>query len=140
MGRFRVFIKAYDEALFLDTRFGGLDLEDSVEAACRSARSALAVFGVATAGDDWVLRELPPALTPPEQQAVKRAFYELLLILADGVSQTPKAEPAQRAKIRAADPRPDNQCALCADTGLSRAPIHIPRRVGGSHRSHSRTG
>jgi eukaryotic-like serine/threonine-protein kinase len=96
--RFRQFITAQDEALFLDTRFGGLDLEYSVEAACRSARSALAVFGAAASGDEWVLCALPPTLTPPQQETVKRGFYELLLILADGVSQTPKVEPAQRAQ------------------------------------------
>jgi len=96
--RYSRFIAARDQALFLDTRFAGLDLENAVEATCRSARAGLTVFGAAASCDQWELNALPSALTPQQQDAVKRGFYELLLILADAVSQTSGAEPQQRAQ------------------------------------------
>ena len=86
-----------DQALFLDTRFSGLDTPNSLEATCRSARAGLAVFGNGGEGDVWSLATLPAELTSDEQAEVTDGFYELLLILADAVSQSPEAEPGQRA-------------------------------------------
>ncbi len=94
IGRFRELL---DEAHFLDTRFGGLDRQNGLETTCSTARAGLEVFGVGATGDLWTL-EPPSALTREEQDEVANGFYELLLILADAVSQSPAAEPAPRAE------------------------------------------
>jgi serine/threonine protein kinase/tetratricopeptide (TPR) repeat protein len=95
----RDFGKARDEALFLDTRFAGLSPENSLEATCRYARAGLGVFGAGAAGDEWTLVTPPPnQLTSPAQAEIAEGFYELLLILADAVAQSPGAEPTERAE------------------------------------------
>ncbi|MGP0063057.1 MAG: protein kinase domain-containing protein [Isosphaeraceae bacterium] len=96
--RFRRFLDLRDEALFLDSRFGGLDQGNALEATCRTARDGLEVFGVGGKGDKWALTALPPALSPEQQDEVKVGFYQLLLILADAVSQSPEKEPRRRAE------------------------------------------
>jgi tetratricopeptide (TPR) repeat protein len=86
-----------DEAKFLDTRFGGLDPGDVLEATCREARASLAAFGSGAGGDLWTLPALPAQLTARECDEVTNGFYELLLILADAVSQLPGAKRAEQA-------------------------------------------
>ena len=95
---FRRFLGFRDEALFLDSRFGGLDTENALEATCRTARAGLEVFGVGVAGDKWALAPLPPSLSSEEQDEVKAGFYELLLILADAISQSKEGETEQQAQ------------------------------------------
>ena len=97
--QFRRFLDFRDEALFLDTRFGGLDPGCRFEATRPvTTRAGLGVFGVAASGDeDRTLAALPPSLSPQQRDEVAGGFYELLLILADAVSQSPGAEPRQRA-------------------------------------------
>ncbi len=56
------------------------------------------MFGVGGAGDLWALATLPSELTEEEKADVANGFYELLLILADAVSQSPAAESCQRAE------------------------------------------
>ena len=87
-----------DEARFLDIRFGGLTAANSVEATCQFARAGLKVFGVGQAGDQWALGPLPSQLSADERDEVADGFYELLLILADAVSQSPGTMPARRAE------------------------------------------
>ena len=96
--RFRRFIELRDEALFLDTTRFADGLGNSPEATCRAAREGLRVFGQSGSGDEWTLSSLPPALSSPEREEVKSGFYQLLLVLADAVSQSPGAKPAQRAE------------------------------------------
>jgi tetratricopeptide (TPR) repeat protein/tRNA A-37 threonylcarbamoyl transferase component Bud32 len=96
--QFHRFLALRDEALFLDSRFGGLDQGNSLEATCRTARDGLEVFGLGAAADEWALAQLPPSLSSKDQDDVKAGFYELLLILADAVSQLPEDEPGQRAE------------------------------------------
>jgi eukaryotic-like serine/threonine-protein kinase len=95
--RFDRFVDFRDEALFLDSRFGGLDTGNALDATCRTARAGLGVFGLGAANDEWVLAALPPSLSPEGQDEVKTGFYELLLILADAVSQLPDDQTEERA-------------------------------------------
>ncbi len=95
--RFHQFVDRRDEALFLDTTRFAAGLGNSVEATCRAAREGLRIFGAAAAGDEWALSPLPPALSSQERDEVTSGFYQLLLILADAVSQLPGAGPAERA-------------------------------------------
>jgi eukaryotic-like serine/threonine-protein kinase len=96
--RFHRFLDCRDEALFLDTtRFADL-LGTSVLATCQAARDGLGVFGHASTGDEWDLSPLPPVLSSRDRDEIKSGFYQLLLILADAVSQSPGAEPAKRAE------------------------------------------
>jgi eukaryotic-like serine/threonine-protein kinase len=87
-----------DEALFRDTRYGGLSPANSLEETCRYARHGLGIFGVGATGDQWALRPLPPSLTDDERRDVADGFYELLLILSDAVSSLPGADQAGRAE------------------------------------------
>ncbi len=96
--RFDDFRDARDQALFLDTRFSGLDTPGALAATCRAAWAGLAVFGNGGERDAWSLAALPPELTSDERDEVADGFYELLLILADAVSLSPEAEPVQRAE------------------------------------------
>ena len=96
--RFRRFLDLRDEALFLDTTRFAAGLGNSVETTCTTARDALRVFGEAGTGDEWSLSRLAPALSDQEQDEVKSGFCQLLLVLADAVSQSPGASPAQRAE------------------------------------------
>ena len=72
-------------------------LGHSIEATRRAARDALQVFGEPGSGDEWALAALPPALADQQRDEVKRGFFQLLLVLADAVSELPGAPPAQRA-------------------------------------------
>ena len=77
--------------------FGGLDREIPLETTCRAARAGLEVFGLAArATYGRSAHSLPRCL--PRAKRGQGGFYELLLILADAVSQSPAAEPAQRAE------------------------------------------
>jgi tetratricopeptide (TPR) repeat protein len=96
--QFRRFLDFRDAALFLDSRFGGLDTGNALEATCRTARAGLAVFGPGASGDEWNLAQPPASLSSQERDEVQSGIYELLLILADAVSQSPEEEPAQRAE------------------------------------------
>ncbi len=96
--RLAKFRQLRDVALYLDTRFDGLEPGNSIDATCRSARAGLGVFGVGGAGDRWALATLPSELTEEEKGDVANGFYELLLILADAVSQSPAAESCQQAE------------------------------------------
>jgi eukaryotic-like serine/threonine-protein kinase len=86
------------EAKFLDARFAGIDPDNATEATCREARASLAAFGMAARGDEWTLAPLPAELTPRERDEVTSGFYELLLILAEAVAQSPGASSAERAE------------------------------------------
>jgi tetratricopeptide (TPR) repeat protein len=96
--QFRRFLDLRDEALFLDTTRFAEGLGNSLEATCQAARDGLRVYGDGSTGDEWKLGPLPPALSSQERDEVKRGFYQLLLILADAVSRSPGATPAQRAE------------------------------------------
>jgi eukaryotic-like serine/threonine-protein kinase len=96
--QFRRFLDLRDEALFLDTTRFADGLGNSPEATCRAARDGLRVFGQSGTADEWALSPLPPALSSQERDDVRSGFYQLLLVLADAVSQSPGAKPAQRAE------------------------------------------
>ena len=91
--RLSEFRKHLDEARFFDTRFDELDPASACDASCREARAGLCVFGSGAAGDAWMLDALGEELSDREKDEVKKGFYELLLILADGVAQSP-GDPA----------------------------------------------
>ena len=57
-----------DEALFLDTRYGGLTQANSLEDTCRFARRGLGVFGVGAPDDQWEVGPLP-ARSPSKRRA-----------------------------------------------------------------------
>jgi eukaryotic-like serine/threonine-protein kinase len=96
--RLRRFAVIRDEAIFLETTRYADRVGIPVETTCRAARDGLQVFGEARNGDDWDLSPLPAALSLLERDEVKSGFYQLLLILADAVAQSPGAAPAQRAE------------------------------------------
>ena len=96
--RFRRFIELRDDAFFLDMSGFRDALGHSIEATRRAARDALQVFGESGSGDEWVLAALPAALSDEQRDEVKRDFFQLLLVLADAVSELPGAPPAQRAQ------------------------------------------
>jgi eukaryotic-like serine/threonine-protein kinase len=96
--RLSTFREHLEEAKFLDARFGGLEPDNAVEATCQHARASLATFGSVVDDDLWTLAPLPAELTARERDEVTNGFYELLLILADAVAQSPGASHSERAE------------------------------------------
>lgn len=95
--RFQRFVAGRDEALFNDTRFPDFQPTNQVEATIQHARAALKEFGTAAPGDVWTLGPLPGALSTAEKGEVSAGFYQLLLILADAVFESPSDVSAARA-------------------------------------------
>ncbi len=121
--RLSKFRNRFDEAKFLDTRFGGLDPLSAAEATCREARASLGAFGSGAEGDQWVLTPLPEELTLRERDEVTNKFYELLLILADAVSESRGVAPALRAEqaLRVIDRAPTVRSAATRAFHLRRS-------------------
>ena len=94
--RYVDFLRLWNEALFHDTQFTGLDLASNQEATRRSAQDALGLYAVAGSGGTWALAPLPPSLSVREQGDVAEGCYELLLTLAE-------AEPTPAAGLRRLD-------------------------------------
>ena len=78
--------------------FEELDPASARDASCREARAGLGLFGSVATGDVWTLKALPEKLSDREKEEAKKGFYELLLILADAIAQSPGAPPAERAE------------------------------------------
>jgi tetratricopeptide (TPR) repeat protein len=97
--RYRRFLSARDAAFFLDARLDGRAEPEIAEAIAGAARAGLGVFAGPSApvGDAWPPPTIPASLSPHERDEVSAGSYELLLILADAVSQRPGAGPATRA-------------------------------------------
>ncbi len=96
--RFERFQDARDDALFLDTRFADLGPKDQLEATSRAARAGLGVFGKEEPGDQWSLTAPPMSLSAAEREEVVSGQYQLLLILADAVAQSPDGAVSARAE------------------------------------------
>ena len=111
--RYRQFIRRHDDALFEDTQITGLDSTDNLRVIRQSARAALELFAAeGQQGDEWKLQPWPPSLTEPERNEVALGCYEMLMVLADAVSQplpgessVRQAEEALRILQRAAELR-----------------------------------
>ncbi len=80
--QFEGFRDRYNQALFHDTRYTGLDLPDDQAATRRAAVAALKVYGAAGPGDNWALGSLPVSLSPSDRAEIAGACYELLLVLS----------------------------------------------------------
>jgi tetratricopeptide (TPR) repeat protein len=81
--RLREFQRHYDDALFHQMGFGGMELADSRTSTQAAARAALAVYGLDTPGKSASLLKGDQAhLTLGEHARLIRSCYELLLIWA----------------------------------------------------------
>ncbi len=87
-GRFRVL---FNDALFHDTQFTGLDQASTLDASRRAARAALDLYAKTppTADAAWSLGPLPANLPVAEQGEVAEGCYVLLLLLAE-TEKTPQ--------------------------------------------------
>jgi eukaryotic-like serine/threonine-protein kinase len=95
--RYRQFIRRHDDALFEDTQLTGLDPAESLKVIRKSARATLAIFaGDEWREDEWTLQPLQPSLSPQQQNEVTLGCYEMLMVLADAVSQPLPDESADR--------------------------------------------
>ena len=97
LARYKRFVTGRDDALFLDTRFTGLNWTVRPEAIQRAAAAALGVFMTSDPSGAWRLPPLPSELSPQEQAEDRAGCYELLMNLADAVAQSPGADSSRRA-------------------------------------------
>ena len=83
-------------------RLTGLDSADNLRVIRQSARAALELFAAdGRQGDEWRLQPWPPSLTEPERNEVALGCYEMLMVLADAVSQPlPGESPIRQARKR----------------------------------------
>jgi tetratricopeptide (TPR) repeat protein len=102
--RFADFQKLYDEAVFYQSDYTGLDPEGNIRASRASAARALAEFGLdpgeglkeVVAGD---LAPDPRHFDSRELEKIKASCYELTLLLAESVSHAlPDEDPARQAR------------------------------------------
>jgi tetratricopeptide (TPR) repeat protein len=83
--RYRQFRQRWNEALFHEMRFTGLDLPGNREATRQSAQAALELFAEPGPDFTWTLRPFSPSLTAPERAEVIEGCHVLLLILAEAL-------------------------------------------------------
>ncbi len=96
--RLAAFRRSYDEAVFYQSQYTGLEPDANVRAGRSAARHALELFEP-TAGPGRGLELFPGAFSPAEVDALTERYYELALILADATSQATAGEdPAAQAR------------------------------------------
>ena len=92
---YRQFIERHDDALFQDTQLTGLDPVENIRVIRQSTRTALEVLAADGCRDDtWKLAPWSSWLTEAELQDVGLGYYEMLLVLAEAVSQPLPGESA----------------------------------------------
>jgi len=85
--QFAAFERAYDEAVFYQSQYTGLDPEANLRASRASARLGLKQFDPKSAPDTGL--SLPPnGLDTAEEDLITAHYYELALILAESVAQS----------------------------------------------------
>jgi len=94
--RYAKFLRLWNEALFHDTQFTGLDLSSNQEATRLAAGDALGLYAVAGSGDSWAQAPLPSSLSDRERVEIAEGCYTLLLVMAE-------AEPTPEAGLRRLD-------------------------------------
>ncbi len=96
--RLATFQASYDEAVFYQSQYTGLEPEPNLRASRAAARHALEQFEPA-GGSGTGLALVPGALDASEVEAVTERYYELALIRAEAVSQPLAGEdPAAQAR------------------------------------------
>jgi tetratricopeptide (TPR) repeat protein len=94
--RYAEFVRRWNEALFRDTPFTGLDLASNQAATRSAARAALGLYAVSPSGDSWAQGALPSSLPDKERGDITDGCYTLLLVMAE-------AEPTPEAGLRRLD-------------------------------------
>lgn len=96
---FARFIQLYDEAVFCQAEFTGMDADANLRAARAAAREGLAQF-VVNRGESGGLELNPKQFTAQEIQKITDDYYELSLLLAEAESQPIKGEdPVTQARV-----------------------------------------
>jgi serine/threonine protein kinase/Flp pilus assembly protein TadD len=92
------FRQVYDEAVFYQSDYTGLDPESNLRAGRSAARRALAMFGLGD-GAEAGLHLDKTLFDPAEVEEITSSCYELALILADAVAQPLAGEdPVRQAR------------------------------------------
>jgi serine/threonine protein kinase/tetratricopeptide (TPR) repeat protein len=95
--RFKDFLRLHDEAVFYQSDYTGLDPEANLRASRNAARSALTLFGLDVKSDAKFALD-PTHFDAREAEGITSSCYELILILAEAVSQPMKDEdPIEQA-------------------------------------------
>jgi serine/threonine protein kinase/lipoprotein NlpI len=115
--RYRQFRQRWNEALFHEMRFTGLDLPGNREATRKSAQAALELFAEPGPDSTWTLRPLSASLTAPERAEVREGCHVLLLILAEAL---PRADQGLKTLDQAVQWHPPTRAdhlrrAACLD-------------------------
>jgi eukaryotic-like serine/threonine-protein kinase len=91
--RFVAFLRLYDDAVFYQSEYTGLDPEANLRASRAAASRALAQYGLST-GDGSNTGIDPPRFDKSEVETITANSYELTLILAELISKPLKGEDA----------------------------------------------
>jgi tetratricopeptide (TPR) repeat protein/tRNA A-37 threonylcarbamoyl transferase component Bud32 len=95
----RQFIEHRDAAFFSATRYTGADLPTDAQKTRAAARLALATFANPDVPDRWTFGPPPRTLPPQEQAEIVDGCYQLLLVLAEAVTETlPGEDPVLQAE------------------------------------------
>jgi serine/threonine protein kinase/Tfp pilus assembly protein PilF len=94
--RYSEFVRLWNEALFRDTPFTGLDLASNQAATRSAARAALDLYAVSSSGDSWAQGPLPSSLSDKDRRDITDGCYTLLLVMAE-------AEPTPDRGLRRLD-------------------------------------
>jgi eukaryotic-like serine/threonine-protein kinase len=118
--RLEAFQKPYDDALFYQTLFTGLDVPDSRAQTLSAVETALGSYAMdreTSAGGGFVdrLEKDRPYQSAQEHQRLASACYELLLIRADIEASAPAGSTESEAQSRQ---RADRALQLLAQAGL----------------------
>jgi tetratricopeptide (TPR) repeat protein len=100
--RYARFLKLYDESVFYQSDYTGLDAEANIRASRASASQALALFGKdpvakGSAEERKGLEVVPEYFDARELERIRGSCYELALLLAESTSQPlPGEDPASQ--------------------------------------------
>jgi tetratricopeptide (TPR) repeat protein len=116
----------FNDALFHDTRFTGLDLAGNSLAIRDAVMAALDAFAAPGSGETWSLRSLPASLSDSDRAEVAEKCYELLLVLSQveitadqGLRRLDQAARLRRAPTRAYHLRRAACLARAGDVGAA---------------------
>ncbi len=133
--RFSAFQRSYDEAVFYQSQYTGLDPEANLRASRAAARRALEQFRAEQTARMAGSRSTPATSIPRRLGTITERYYELALILAEAISQPMAGEDRAGTGARSiGNPRPGS-----SGSGRRRRTFHV-RRAGYLQRSGDRDG
>ena len=135
--RFSAFQRYYDEAVFYQSQYTGLEPEANLRASRAAARRALEQFEP-NEGRGAGLALAPAHFDPAEIGTITTRYYELALLLAEAVSQPlPGENAASQVQRGTGNPRP-GRAGPFPDGGVPQPASRLSRTNGRPERGRGR--